>query len=295
MPQLDEDGDTMGHRWKLTTVFFAGLCALLALAACKDSPDYAPMNANDFKNGLEGLSKTKVYFGHQSVGRNILQGLEELSKATQVTLQIGKLGHDSATSGNLIHSEVGSNKDPLGKIADFSQALARPDMAGIEVAILKFCYLDVAHDAVKDPRALVDAYARAVDAIRAAHPKLKIVHATVPLRSDPPGWKTAIKRWIGRETWEDPDNVLRNAYNEDIRKRFAGQPLFDIALAESTLPDGSRSGFVKDGKTVYTLATQYTNDGGHLNERGRQQVAAVFAKSVADAMRAPAPAGAPAR
>ena len=249
------------------------------------------MNAAESKGALEMLAKTKVYFGHQSVGRNVLQGLEDLSKATQVPVQVKKLDGTPWAAPAVVHSEVGKNSDPLGKIADFSQTLARPEMAGTDVAVLKFCYLDVAHDTIKEPRALVEAYARAVDVIRAAHPNLKLVHSTAPLRSDPPGWKTAIKRWIGRETWEDPDNVLRNAYNEEIRKRFAGQPLFDIALAESTLPDGSRSAFVKDGKTVFTLAAQYTSDGGHLNERGRQQIAAVFAKSIADAVRS-APAAA---
>lgn len=277
----------MSNQQYLRHSWVRALAISLVLAACTKVPELPPMNAAEHKDALETLAKTKVYFGHQSVGRNVLQGLDELSKAAGVSVQVKKLDGSPWNAPAVAHSEIGKNNDPLGKIADFSQALARPEMTGTEVAILKFCYLDVAHDTIKDPRALVEAYARGVDAVRAAHPNLKLVHATSPLRSDPPGWKTAIKRMIGRQTWEDPDNVLRNAYNDEIRKRFAGQPIFDIALAESTLPDGSRSAFTLDGKTVYTLAAPYTDDGGHLNERGRQYIAATFAKSVADAMRSP--------
>ncbi len=264
---------------------FAVLCGLSG--GCTKTPALPPMNPAEYKGALETLAQTKVYFGHQSVGRNVVQGLEELSKSAQVPLRIHKMDGPASSTPGLEHGEIGKNGDPLGKIADFSQVLSRPDMAGTQVAVLKFCYLDIAQDAVKDPRALVEAYARAAEAIKAAHPNVRLVHSTAPLRSDPPGWKTAIKRMIGRETWEDADNVLRGAYNDELRRRFAGQPLFDIALAESTLPDGSRSAFVKDGKSVPTLAAVYTNDGGHLNEYGRMYIAGVFAKAVADAARSP--------
>jgi hypothetical protein len=54
------------------------------------------------------------------------------------------------------------------------------------------------------------------------------------------------------------------------------EALFDIAEVESTLPQGKRNFFMHGGDTIDTLTQAYTTDGGHLNESGRQQVAAAF-------------------
>jgi hypothetical protein len=52
--------------------------------------------------------------------------------------------------------------------------------------------------------------------------------------------------------------------------------LFDLAKAESTLPDGSRSFFMSNRDTVFTLAEQYSADGGHLNDLGKRYAAAAM-------------------
>ena len=51
------------------------------------------------------------------------------------------------------------------------------------------------------------------------------------------------------------------------------EPLFDLAMVESTYEDGSRYTFSANGHTYYALVPEYTKDGGHLNELG-QKVAA---------------------
>jgi len=59
-----------------------------------------------------------------------------------------------------------------------------------------------------------------------------------------------------------------------LRKEYLGkEPLFDIAQAESTRPDGTRSTFTNNGTTYYSLVSEYTDDDGHLNELGQQAVA----------------------
>jgi len=59
-----------------------------------------------------------------------------------------------------------------------------------------------------------------------------------------------------------------------LRKEYEGkEPLFDIAKFESTLPDGSRTSFSENGKIYYCLASNYTTDGGHLNDLGKKVVA----------------------
>jgi hypothetical protein len=52
-----------------------------------------------------------------------------------------------------------------------------------------------------------------------------------------------------------------------------GFNIIDIAKIESTYPDGTRCSFSIDGKTYYSMAPEYTSDGGHLYEIGRKKVA----------------------
>jgi hypothetical protein len=59
-----------------------------------------------------------------------------------------------------------------------------------------------------------------------------------------------------------------------MREAYAGRaPVFDLAVLESTRPDGSRVSYTQGADTVYTLAPEYTNDGGHLNEAAKRMVA----------------------
>jgi hypothetical protein len=51
------------------------------------------------------------------------------------------------------------------------------------------------------------------------------------------------------------------------------KPLFDLALIESTYPDGSRALYSRFSLQFYGLVPEYTDDGGHLNNLGRFTVA----------------------
>lgn len=244
------------------------------------------MNAAAYKGDLEALSRSRIFFGHQSVGRNLLQGVADLSRQVNSPLRIVGIESTGVDSlPGLFHVDIGKNKEPIGKIAAFAQLLQQPSQPAYDVALLKFCYEDLSRDGLQNPHTLVEEYARSVAAIRAAQPHLRLIHVTVPLRADPSGWKTPVKRLLQRPTEEDADNELRNAFNVELRNRFAGEALFDIAEVESTLPEGKRSFFMRGGDTVYTLAQAYTTDGGHLNEIGRQQVAAAFVRVVAGVVR----------
>lgn len=258
----------------------------MLLAACTRPDEDAPLKAVEYRANLETLAKARVFFAHQSVGRNLLQGLTELAAEAKVPLKVARMeGRLADTGPGVFHVDIGKNKEPLGKIKAFAEELRQNASPGFDVALLKFCYLDLSAEGMTDPHALVEEYSRAVSALRASYPNLRIVHVTSPLRSDPVEWKTPIKRLLGRDTYEDADNRLRNAYNMELRKRFAGEVIFDIAEVESTLPQGTRSAFGSGTHTVFTLAQAYTSDGGHLNARGRQYVAAAFTNAVAAALR----------
>ena len=48
---------------------------------------------------------------------------------------------------------------------------------------------------------------------------------------------------------------------------------FDLALVESTRPDGTREFFYRKGVSYSALTPAYSDDGGHLNNEGRRHVA----------------------
>ena len=86
--------------------------------------------------------------------------------------------------------------------------------------------------------------------------------------------KNLIKTIIGRPVHQTYDNSARKILNEKIREKYESTGrLFDIAAIESTYPDGRRSTYSKSGKTYYSLSSDYTYDGAHLNETGRKLVA----------------------
>ena len=59
-----------------------------------------------------------------------------------------------------------------------------------------------------------------------------------------------------------------------LRERFGGSDhIFDLALLESTRPDGSRAYSRYFGDKAFMLAPEWTDDGGHLNEAAQYHVA----------------------
>jgi hypothetical protein len=265
----------------------------LCLAACtKQEEAPPPLDAAAYKDDLDTLSHSRIFFGHQSVGRNLIQGLSDLSQADHSGLRIVRLETiatpEADAQTGFFHTDIGVNSDPIGKVKAFKGFLLQ-QQPGFDAALLKFCYVDLGADGMHDPSALLDQYAQSVAEIRAAQPGLRLIHVTSPLRADPPGRRTAVKRLLHLSTDEDADNIVRNSFNADLRRRFAGEPIFDIAEVESTLPDGTRTFFTRDGERIYTLANLYTDDGGHLNAIGRQYVSAAFARAIANTLRAGAP------
>ena len=102
------------------------------------------------------------------------------------------------------------------------------------------------------------------------------MHFTVPLTVDEPKLKMMAKRLVGRTTTRDL-NAKRARYNALLRKEYGTRdPFFDLARAESTLEDGRRIVWWGDGVEVESLAPEFSNDGGHLNVRGRRAVASQF-------------------
>jgi hypothetical protein len=223
------------------------------------------------------LSTKKIYFGHQSVGDNIMDGVVKLMKSSgPIQLNIVRTDDPDAFRRPVFaHSYVGKNSDTNSKIAAFRDAMQKGIGNRADIAFFKFCFWDIRSRT--DVKAVFDAYKAALSELKSKYPKTTFVHFTVPLMERPNGMKDKILRAFNMQNETDLDNIKRNELNELIRNEYGGkEPVFDIALFESTLPDGKRTSFSNGGKVYYYLARNYTNDGGHLNEEGRKRVAEQF-------------------
>jgi len=205
---------------------------------------------------LQALATRTVFFAHASVGANVMAGVEALLDAN-AGLEPTVVGTRSAAA---IHAGVwadaylvADNGYPFQKLAEFRDAIEGGVGGVVEVAFLKFCFADFWDSAGVDATALFAAYQATLAQLRAAHPDVTFVHLTVPL-------------WTATDT-----NERRERFSDLVRQAYGGlEPVFDVALLESTRPDGTRE---VDERGVPALVPAYTSDGGHLNEAGRDLVA----------------------
>lgn len=224
------------------------------------------------------LTEKKIFFGHQSVGNNIMMGVTEVV-AENPSIQLNILEtRDVADFSRPVfgHASVGKNNSPISKMDDFVQLMDSGLGGLVDMAFLKFCFVDV--DRTTDLEALFAAYTERFSLLRKKYPDVVFVHFTVPLlRRNEDGFfsklKKGLKKLSGKKTdgfFNDSNNIARNRYNRMLKAHYEGrEPVFDIAGLEATGPGGIQVGFSADGQMNHTLAPEYTEDGGHLNKTGR--------------------------
>lgn len=234
---------------------------------------------------LRAVSESRVYFGHQSVGRNILDGLEDLQRGLgQPVVRVVELGSAGAVDDRsiLLHGKVGQNERPATKCEDFRCILDQELRGRVDVALFKFCYVDF--NDTSDVAAIFDVYARTMDDLKRRHPAVVFVHVTAPLRTVDRGPGVWIRELLGRRNRGKHANVRRGEFNRLLRERYAGEPVFDLAESMSTDAAGRRESFRLDGAEHPALVPAYTDDGGHLNAVGRIHAAAAFVHAIAGAL-----------
>jgi len=222
---------------------------------------------------VSSLESKKVFFGHQSVGDDITQGIRDLFVADpRLKLNIVDSADPESVAGPaFVESHIGKNRDPQSKNEAFAAILAKGMGAQGGIAMYKYCYVDI--DASTSIHEMFERYRMAVGVLKQKYPLLTIVHITVPLTTVEQDAKFWIKTLLGRTTTGDI-NAKRNEFNSLLRQTYAGtDPIFDLAEVESTHPDGSRSYLMRGNKRIYTLCPEFTTDGGHLNEAGRRAAA----------------------
>ena len=248
---------------------------LLALAPACGSEAGSPLEVKDvvdesLKQDLATLRGARIYFGHHSVGHDILAGLSVLSKQAGIDVKIDE-------------SPVGENTKPLLKFEDFAKRGESNPGDGTQVMAMKLCYVDFRPDT--DVDGLVKAYATAVERVKKARPDVRIVHVTPPLFAHPTDLKSKLQRTLGKSIWEDDANARRLDFKKKMIEAFPGDPVFDLAATESTRPDGTTEEHEVGGRKVPMLWPGYTTDGGHLNDAGKLVAAKAFARAFAAAVK----------
>ena len=218
---------------------------------------------------LSRLARSKVFFAHQSVGMNLLDGVREIAAAyPEIPLRIAETSE--RWDGGIRHAFVQENGAPERKLEGFRQILDSGIGAIADVAVLKLCYSDFG--ATTDPVGLFATYHRTMAAIRHDHPRLAVVHVTVPLTTvaGRASAGAAVKRLLGRPLAGIVENSVREEFNQLIRHANAATSMvFDLARLESTTPTGERELRPWSGRLVPCLHAGYSTDGGHLNAAAR--------------------------
>jgi len=176
-------------------------------------------------------------------------------------------------SPGISHFLLGKNGDPKSKIDHFRRLVESIPRAEIDIAIIKLCYVDITRNTDIDD--IFSHFSRAIADLREGYKRVRFIPMTVPLTSISRGLRVRIKTLVGRSPGDIEDNIRRNAFNEMIRMEF-GASSFDLAAHETRKEDGQISGFVWGKKTYAALDPDYTSDGGHLNQLGRQIIASEF-------------------
>jgi hypothetical protein len=237
------------------------------------------LTAAEITADLDTLRGVRVYFNHQSVGASLLEAIKRLDPKFPIShLDAAAL---PPPGKGILETMLGSNGDPASKIRAFSEALAQISAAP-EIALTKLCFVDFNEN--PDVDSLFAEYQRTFDALKAAHPKTRFLHVTVPLVIKKPRWKTLVKAVLGRP--EDSfANSQRDAFSALLRRTYGDDAIFDLARLESTGEDGSSESFEHGGRQVPALLSAYSSDGAHLNERGADLVARQLVHTLALAAR----------
>ena len=229
------------------------------------------------------LAQKRIYFGHKSVGDNIVAGIREVMRLRpRIRLRIVDTAEPaSLAEPGFAHSHLGTNGDPNSKFKAFADVLASGIGDQADIAMFKLCYADIGVNT--DPNRVFESYRGTISDLRCRFPRVAFVHVTTPLTTIQTGIKAAIKWSLGRPLSGHVQNCRREEYNAFVRSTYGPDGcVVDLAATQSVQPDGTAVVFRRHGSQVRCLAREYTCDGGHLNQVGRliaaMQVLSVLAQ-----------------
>lgn len=176
------------RRWRLAVLVAAVLgVAGFAIAYTLIRPErvirnetYAvPVASTD---QLAELARTRVFFAHQSVGRNLLDAIPAMYEEAGLAAPEIVESSEALPGPGIQHVTIGQNGDPLGKIAEFDRLIRGGIGDQVDVAVFKFCYVDF-HEG-DDVTEVFTAYRDTMAQLEADYPDVTFVYATVPLTTE---------------------------------------------------------------------------------------------------------------
>ena len=151
------------------------------------------------KEAWKKLSEKKIFFGHKSVGNNIIDGINTIiNENKKIPLKVIETDDISSYSnGVFAHYKLGENSFPKSKFESFFNVLNNPSNKDIDIAFVKLCFVDIKIDT--DVNEIFEHYKKTITEIKTKFPNVVIVHFTVPLSTLRVTWKTKIKESNGKE------------------------------------------------------------------------------------------------
>jgi hypothetical protein len=219
---------------------------------------------------LTAVARTRVFFGHQSIGMNVLDAVPGVYADHGVSAPPIEQGRaePGPNGGFIAHQFIGENHKPLLKLEDFDRTMRGGMGRQVDVALMKFCAVDITTST--DVDALFARYRDTMGALERDFPNVTFIHVTVPLTTVSGG---------------EAENVARERLNTLIRREYGSRHLFDLAAIESTKPDGTRVSGRYDNQEYFALYDGYASDVGHLNAVGSKIAATAFLDAIAQASR----------
>jgi hypothetical protein len=234
---------------------------------------------------LKLLQGKRIFFGHQSIGNNIIQGIKGLvSEYPDLHINFIRVKGETQIPGSYFADAlIGQNGKPQTKCDTFESIIDSTLHGRMDIALMKFCYVDIKDGT--DITAVLKQYDASMTELSRKYPGVRFVHVTVPLVEQTPKWKMFIKRLLGRVDHPELDNRVRCTLNTMIKERYQNESIFDLAEVESTYPSGARETYALDGHTYFSLVPAYALDGSHLNELGRGTVGTALIHRLAQVIR----------
>ena len=240
---------------------------------------------------LTAVARTRVFFGHQSVGMNVLDavpGVDADHGVLAPPIEQGR-AEPGPNGGFIAHKFIDEHVIDAGKLAleDFDRTMRGGMGRQVDVALMNFCWGDIWSDT--DVDALFARYRDTMAALERDFPNVTFIHVTVPLTTEPGLFtelKTRLKTLLDRrDVRGEPANVARERLNALIRGEYAGRHLFDLAAIESTKPDSTRVSGRYDDRGYFALYDGYASDMADLNAVGSKIAATGFLEAIAQASR----------
>ena len=240
---------------------------------------------------LTAVARTRVFFGYQSVGMNVLDAVPGVYADHAVSAPPIEQGRaePGPDGGFIAYKSIDEGVTDAGKTAlgDFDRAMRAGMGRQVDVALMKFCSVDITTST--DVDALFARYRDTMGALERDFPNVTFIHMTVPLYTEQGLFgklKTRLKTLLGRSDMNgQPANVARERLNALIRSEYASRHLFDLAAIESTKPDGMRVSGRYDNQGYFALYDGYASDQIHLNAVGSKIAATAFLDAIAQASR----------